>query len=162
MPLGVAPGFLLGIYVFGEDDRGQPVVVAHESVLASVVRVVVVGATGGRVFDAGASAVDPSVDMAHFEVLGRHCATGDDAAAVAGQDRLAHVVGDKALFAADVQYLALTVEDDGNDPGVAEFPTKVPGGNRESVLGDARLFGHAEQCGELAIDNEAGPGQPGG
>lgn len=43
--------------------------------------------------------------MVDFAMLVRHCASRDDASAIAGQDHLAHVVGEVPFGAAQVQYL---------------------------------------------------------
>ncbi len=50
--------------------------------------------------------------MVHLAPIGGNGAPGDDAAAVPGRDRLALVRGEEALFAAEVQDLAVVAEDD--------------------------------------------------
>ena len=98
-----------------------------------MVAVVVVDAAGGRIFGTRGSSVGPTIDVAHFKVFGWNRTARDDTAAVAGKDGLAHVAGDKALFASEIQDLAFAVEDDRNDPGVAQFPAEVPGRDCQPV-----------------------------
>lgn len=83
----------------------------------------VCGATRADIDDAGGPALGESFNVAHLHVFGRDTAAGYQATTVPGQNCLPHICGDKTLLSTDIQNLAFTVEDDGEDPRIAQLPS---------------------------------------
>ena len=93
---------------------------AVEGPAAFMDEVVVVVAAGAHAVEVGVAAVFPGVDVVDLAVSERHVAVGVHAAGrIAGPQRHPLRPGRQAAFSAHIEGLAVAVEDDGDDPGVA-------------------------------------------
>ena len=89
-----------------------------------------------QVVDAGGAAVFPLDDVVDLAPAGWSVASGVGAAVVAGGDGAADVGRDRALGPADVEGFAVRAQHHGQDPGVAQHPRQLAGGE---------LAAHVEQ-----------------
>lgn len=91
--------------------------------------------------------------MVDFAMLVRHCASRDDASAIAGQDHLAHVVGEVPFGAAQVQYLTFPVHDDWDGLAGAEVLPEFRRSQSLATLREAAAYRAVFQFGKGRDDD---------
>jgi len=115
-----SPGSSFGVDPEGWDELGQAVAESHQP--PGVVEQAVVDlAQHDAVVQGGFAAVFPWPDVVDLAPGRRSSAARVGAAAVAGGHGAAQAVGDGAGDPADVEGLAVAIQDDGDHGGVAGF-----------------------------------------